>query len=114
MTFHQTLSLGGNALDLVVQEDSQFIVTSIDHLHKPNSTQTLRTPQDEPRLLSAFHLVSDSQGSTWRPIFGWVMDTISRQDFEETIEPGVGGKDILAGSLYTMEALRKRVQGDME
>ena len=115
MSHLQTLQLDGNALDVVVLKNGHIIV-SIDNVHEPNTTRVLRDKDKEKpgKLLSAFEFTCNAEDPIWKPALAPVIDTISQHDFETMIAPEDGKKNGLADTLYPMENLRKRVQGDME
>ena len=116
VTYRQTIRLDGNALDVAIISVSQIIIVSTDHVHEANSTRALRDNDNAKpgRIFSAFFFDRKLQSSHWQPTLEPVLEVLNQAYFDSKLDSNDAKADSVGDSLYTMETLRKRVQGDME
>ena len=117
VTYHQTLTLNGNVLDVTVMESIEAIIVSIDNVHVPNSTRWIRSSDQtaHPNRLCAFEILMESQSYEWRPAVNLPMDAIGSQAiaFVEGDADGTG-MTTLTSLLYNLENLRKHAQEEVD
>ena len=108
LTYSQTLSLQGNALDVTMMAKESFLIVSIDNVHRPWSTIDIREPSpDLAGLVQCFHLENKVGVPIWRgdEDIPWLEKVRHEGSFEMSEETAYHSLNDL---LYKTEKLRKR------
>jgi hypothetical protein len=120
MILKDSIEFSGNVLDLVhLGDGSDMTIVSIDGLHQPGSTQTLRNDTNTPQtFLEGFTLQwRDDQSFLSRSSSGYLVDGINQYGSSSIPE----SKDEksktklekeISVALYDTDIFRKRLSGD--
>lgn len=108
------IELSGNALDVTAIDNSGQILVSVDNVHEPGSTMTMKSSPSLPRhLLQAFKMSIGADGLKWDKVPRQAADTINDNgttDITTVDDKKEASKQTgsLAESLYGLTNLRKK------